>query len=179
MSYLRIGYKDGRFNVPNFQDVANDILKVIACKEKKLCAEIKRIFRITGLSLSPKEFEIVSGHVADYFNEERYLGRLEGFVQGVKRKAASYGLPFDPQMYRVDLAESLFAVGVKNAVRRGLTSVSTELSLYARSHQSPSVKSDATIDDIIDLKPNFCGLGINLNALNRRFWAKKYKDKHK
>ena len=112
-----------------------------------------------------------------YFEEERYLGRLERFVEGVHRKAASYGIPFDPQLYRLDLATAAFTAGVKNGSRRGLASVSAELTLYARSDKPNSAGRFAWLSEVIDLKPNFMGLGLNLNALLKKAWGRKKQNK--
>ena len=110
--------------------------------------------------------------VSAYFQEERYLKRFDGFVESVERAAARYGLRLDRQGHRTDLAASRFEVGVKNSARRAVASVHAELALHL--HNKPMTSEEALlgINDIVDLKPNIAGFGINLNALIKRLMTK-------
>lgn len=170
--YSNIKYEGGRFHLPDFQKVANLMAGVIYCKEKRFNAELTRILSGSGGFRSSDELERTKEHVASYFREERYLKRFEGFLESVERVAASYGLKFDRRAYRTDLASSLFEVGIKNSTRRALASVQAELTIHLNDETARSEAILPGANDIVDLKPNFMGLGINLNALITRVRAK-------
>ena len=60
------------------------------------------------------------------------------FVIG--RKAASYGIQFDPSVYRFDLHESAYRVGVKNSLRKARRVLTAEVSLHSLPSTPESVK---------------------------------------
>lgn len=167
--YEQVKYEGGKFLVPSFKDVAKVWLKVILRKEQLFNAEIIRISERSNSFLKKDQLEEAQKLVARYFDEDLYLKRLEGFVDGVRRKAAAYGVQFNPQMYRLDLDVAAFAAGVKNNTRRGLSSVFAELKLCAQNEQTGSLGMLEKLNKIIDLKPNIMGFGLNLNALIERF----------
>ena len=57
-------------------------------------------------------------------------------------------------------------------MRRALASVHAELSIHMRNDRVETQVNSPGANDIVDLKPNFMGLGVNLNALIKRLWAK-------
>ena len=126
----KIKYEGGRLHVPNFQSAANLLVRVIYCKEKRFNSIISRMLEASGKALNPEELESAKSLVAGYFQEDHYLKRFDRFVEAVGRSASRYGLQFDPKVYRVDIASSLFFAGVKNATRRGLASVHAELEMH-------------------------------------------------
>lgn len=172
-----VRYEGGRLHVPDPQKMANLLLRVISCKEKRFNAEISRILSASGVSLRPEELDMARELVGAYFQEDRYVKRFDRFVESVGIAASRYGLKFDPQVYRVDLASALFSAGVKNGTRRGLASVHAELAIHVRKQPLAPETETPGINDIVDLKPNFMGLGVNLNALIRRYCAKIRKGK--
>jgi hypothetical protein len=166
-----IKYEGGRLRVPDFQQVANLMAGVIYCKEKRFNSEISRVLSASGGFRHPDEVQHAKELVAVYFQAERYLKRFEGFVESVEQAASRYGLKFDRQAYRIDLASSLFEVGVKNSTRRALASVQAELALHLHDIPLTSEGTVPGVNDIVDLKPNVMGFGINVNALIKRLWA--------
>lgn len=167
-----IKYDGGRFHVPDFQKVAGLLLRAIACKEQRFNAEIARVLGSPSATLLAEELELAFNVVSPYFQDDLYINRFDRFVESVGRAGSRYGLQFDPQLYRVDLASALFVSGVKNGTRRGLASVHAELAVYQR-HQPVALEMTAPgLNEIVDLKPNFMGIGINLNALIKRIRGK-------
>lgn len=175
--YSNIKYESGRLRVPDFQSVANIMVSVISCKEKRFNAEISRILSTSGGFHNTDELERAKKHVAGYFEGERYLHRFEGFLGGVERATARYGLKFDRRAYRTDIASSLYEAGVQNSTRRALVSVHAELAIHLRNDRVKTPEILPGANDIVDLKPNFMGLGINFNALIKRIQAKCRNDK--
>ncbi len=170
--YSRIKYEGGRLHVPDFQKAANLMVAVIYCKEKRFNYEVSRILTTSGGFRSSEELEHAKEHVTKYFEEDRYLKRFEGFLEGVERAAGRYGLKFDRRVYRTDIASSLFEVGIKNSARRALASVHAELAIHLSNDQLGARENFPSANDIVDLKPNFMGFGINLNALIKWLRAK-------
>lgn len=175
--YSSINYEGGRLRVPDFQKVANLMAAVVTCKERRFNSEISRILSISGGFRNSNELERAKEYVSKYFEEERYLKRFEGFLGGVERAANSYGLNFDRQAYRTDIASSIFEVGIKNSARRALASIHSELIMHLRNDQPEPDENLPGANDILELKPNIMGIGINFNALFKRLRAKFRKKK--
>jgi hypothetical protein len=64
-----------------------------------------------------------------------------------------------------------------HGTRRGQASVHAELAIHVRKQPLAPETEAPGINDIVDLKPNFMGFGVNLNALIKRYWAKFRKRK--
>lgn len=173
-----IKYEGGRLRLPDFQKAANLMAAVVSCKERRFNSEISRILSTSGGFRNSKELERAKEHVSKYFEEDRYINRFEGFLGGVERAAGSYGLRFDRRAYRTDIASSLFEVGIKNSARRALASVYAELDIHLRNDRLGPGENLPGANDIVDLKPNFMGLGINFNALIKRLRAKCRNEKN-
>ncbi|MEL4204980.1 hypothetical protein C9E85_16035 [Plesiomonas shigelloides] len=163
--YLNIKYEGGRLCIPDFNKAANLISGVITCKEKRFNSEISRILSTSGGFCNSSELEFAKEFVSRFFEEELYLNRFEEFNKGVELAVRRYGLRLDGQAYRTDLASSLFEVEIKNSARRAVASVHAELTMHLTSDRIRSREYLPVADDIVDLKPNFMGLGINFNAL--------------
>lgn len=170
--YAGIKYEGGRLHLPDFQKAANLMVAVISCKEKRFNSEISRILNTSGGFRNSTELQRVKESVSKYFEEDRYLKRFEGFLEGVERAAGRYGLKFDGQAYRTDIASSLFEVGIKNSARRAVASVHAELAIHLHGDRLEAKENLPGANDIVDLKPNFMGFGINFNALIKRLRAK-------
>jgi hypothetical protein len=170
-----VKYEGGRLRVPDFKHAANLIVGVISCKEKKFNSEISRVLGASGGFRNPDELDRMKELVSAHFQEERYLKRFEGFVESVDRAASQYELRLGRQGYRTDLAASVFEVGVKNSTRRAKSSVHAELALHLQDKPVASEGGLPGINDIVDLKPNIAGFGINLNALIKRLMGRRKK----
>ncbi|WP_404365623.1 hypothetical protein [Marinobacter sp.] len=170
--YSGIKYEGGRLHVPDFQKAANLMAAVISCKEKRFNSEISRILSTSGGFRNSNELERAKEHVSKYFEEDLYLKRFDGFLEGVERAAGRYGLKFDGRAYRTDIASSLFEVAIKNSARRAVASVHAELAIHLHSDRLEPRENLPGANDIVDLKPNFMGFGINFNALIKRLQAK-------
>lgn len=160
--YSMVKYTGARMDVPNFQEVANTIVSIIRQKEDRFIAEIARVFSITNASPTEHELAQIKDAIARYFDEERYIQRFDSFMSSVERKVASYGLTFEPDIYRVDLASALYLAGVTNCTRHARAAVLAELGLY-----SP------TLPEVLTIKPGYGGVNIDLRALlirGKRIW---------
>jgi hypothetical protein len=164
--YSSIKYENGRLNVPDFNKAVNTIVGVIRLKEKRFNSEISRLFAITHGFQNAEDLQRSKELILPYFQDDQYLNRFDGFVAGVERIVSRCGGRFDRKAYRADTPAALFSVGVKNSNRRAISSLQTELDLHMTTRQPlmPD-RSIPGVNDIIDVKPNIFGFGVNFNAL--------------
>lgn len=166
--YAEARYEGGRFRTPSFQEVANTVLQSISKKEREFVAEIGRVMGTIQGPLDDAAFDETQRSVAGLLDGNRYSRRLSVFVEGIKRKAASYGVPFDPAHHRIDLAFALYEAGMHNLLHQARASVVAELALYRRERNEKPQGWRGTllaIVELLELKPNFAGFGLNLNRL--------------
>ncbi len=64
---------------------------------------------------------------------------------------------------------------VSKAVEKSIQNIDKEVKAILLTGSKAEPETIQPIDDIIDLKPNFFGLGVNINALWRRLY-KKFKN---
>lgn len=73
----------------------------------------------------------VKNFILTFFDESAYSERLTRFVRAVDRKFRSYGiLPFGPEELRLNQIESLFQVGIKNALRDARAEINADFALF-------------------------------------------------
>ena len=138
--YQSAKYDGNRFVVPSFQKVSAVWLKLIADKENLSKDELAKVLSHPNSEISSKEMVELNGLISGLFDGSRYLDRLSGFSEGIGRKAASYGIQFDPSVYRFDLHESAYRVGVKNSLRKARRVLTAEVSLHSLPSTPESVK---------------------------------------
>ncbi|WP_440905685.1 hypothetical protein ACMZOO_05140 [Catenovulum sp. SX2] len=171
--YSEIKIENGRLRLPDFQKAANAMGCIIYNKEKRFNSELGRILNVSGGFSSQQELELSQIHMREYFEESRYLNRYEKFLESVDLKVKGYGLKFERERYRTDLPSALYKVLVKNSIRRAISSVNSELEIFLNSKVSSNNSASLDAIDVIELKPNFMGIGLNLNAIYRKFMRKK------
>ena len=98
------------------------------------------------------------------------------------RHYSRMGIRFDQSKYRIDIASSKYEAMVKTLVRRNSEKLKTEMDILCLSASTKclsEVSKKLTINDVnnaVDLKPNFFGIGLNLNYLILRvkqWWTNK------
>ncbi len=105
------------------------------------------------------DYENLSKYIKNELSPNKYLSRFNSFKEGIESNYIKYGVPFN---YDSGLMESLFIAGVKNNSSRSISGLKADLTLIELKHQTSVIEQ---ISDIIDLKPNIAGVGLNLNAL--------------
>lgn len=130
--YEEARYDGSRFCVPSFRAVGAVWLRLVAEKERRFITEIGGILGHSAAGLSRDGRATIQAFIDATFSEAKYLDRLVRFSEGVGRRAASYGVKFDAAMYRFDVADSAYRVGVMNAARKARSNVLAEIDL--RSH---------------------------------------------
>jgi hypothetical protein len=117
-----------------------------------------------------------------YVRVDVYEKRLTAFKESFERRMRGYGMTVNLSEYRFDLIEARYTAGAANAARGVVGNLRNALDLHVYADQ-PATQSDSSArgpsfleeaNEIVDLKPNFFGIGINFNRLIRRFtkWRK-------
>ena len=115
-------------------------------------------------------------------DKSQYLDRLPNFLEMIGRHYSRMGIRFDQSKYRIDIASTKYEAMVKTLVRRNSEKLKTEMDILCLSASTKGlavVSKKITINDVnkaVDLKPNFCGIGLNLNYLISRvkqWWSNK------
>ncbi len=155
-----------RLPLEKFNELTVGLIRV---KAASMMATIKQIVLESGSYIDQNAMSNIQLFVLDYFIEDNFAKRWNTFLGAVERKYSSYGLTFDRQMWRTDLIESLFIVGVKNNLRDVTANIQADFTLLNGSKQIVTPISKDTqlryLFQSLELKPNFCGLGINLNNI--------------
>jgi len=105
------------------------------------------------------DYDKLLEYIKNELSPHKYLSRFSAFKVGIEHNYQRYGVPFK---YDSELTESLFIAGVKNNSSRSTSDLKADLTLIEDKHQTSVVQQ---INDVVELKPNFAGVGINLNAL--------------
>ncbi|MDD5206979.1 MAG: hypothetical protein PHS17_16260 [Desulfobacterales bacterium] len=128
----------------------------------------------------PKEdLEALRRFILSYFDDTKYLERMKSFLEAVARKFSSMGMSFRAAEWRTDLLASIFEVSVKNTLLDMCASIEADLTIIAvrsmtDTETGPSAFS--SINQCLELKPNFFGIGVNLNEVIQKLIAKFRKD---
>lgn len=138
--YQSAKYDGNRFVVPAFQEVSAVWLKLIADKENRSKEELSKVLSHPNSDIGSKEIAALDGLISELFDDSRYLDRLSSFSEGIGRKASSYGVQFDPRVYRFDLHDSAYRVGVKNSLGKARRLLNAEASLHSLPRTPESVK---------------------------------------
>ncbi|MGX9522279.1 hypothetical protein ACWX0P_26290 [Vibrio mediterranei] len=163
-----VKYDGTRICVPNLNNAISLLGATLKSKSEGLESEFKRIMKVQNSTLSKNDVLVLKEYINKTYGEELYINRYSIFVDGIERIVSSYGLEFDREKYRTNFYASLYEVSVKNTLASAISSFNSELELY-----SNSSKALSSANEIIDLKPNFMGLGVNLNALISRLCTRK------
>lgn len=144
--HSQAAYDGGRFRVPSFQEVTSVWLRLIKRKEKEFCAEIARLLSSGQLQPDEAFFASATTLTENYFSEHLFANRLKLFIDGIERKASSYGLKFDAQAHRIDLTAAAYAAEVKNRLSDARKNTHAELMRFNK--DSISQKERLHIEDI-------------------------------
>lgn len=169
--------------VPNRGIPLNDVLKGFnkdSGKElfkygNEILNEISRIIE----KIKPKEFseadkESILKIIDEYCNHELYLKRFTIMLSSIEEKIFSCGQKADLTKNIIDLNKAICESYSRNGTRRIKSKIENELNCLIESYRSKNEESKvAEIAECLELKPNFFGFGINLNAILNKFRIRK------
>lgn len=129
--YGQARYDGSKFVAPSFQDAGAVWLKLISEKERRFVSEVERVCAVSDTVLDAGGQKKVEEIIGQLLGEDRYIERLQGFSEGVARRAASYGSQPDLGR-RFNIADAAYRAGVMNATRKARNNVQAEMSLHSR-----------------------------------------------
>jgi hypothetical protein len=155
-------------------------IALIRIKAASMMAEVSQIVSETNIMSQGNLKEALQSCVLSYFDKQDYIERLDPFIGAIHRKFNGLGLVFNPRIWRTDLIEVAFQAGVVNTLRDVHAGIKADFDLLAaRSQADPHIRDDSILSSInqcLELKPNFYGMGFNLNAFIEKISKRKRKN---
>ncbi len=116
-----------------------------------------------------------------YVDHMLYPRRLQIHLDSISRKLSRQSVSANVLQFRTDLAKASVEAAALNGTRRILGSIKNDLDLllltdFKRSEVATSEGSHTLLEEAnktLELKPNFMGLGINLNYLLSKLFRRK------
>lgn len=143
----------------------------------EICIEIARLLdKLKLSSFSEEDKYAIALIINEYCQPELYKKRFSIMLDSMDKKLGGYGTKFERAKYRIDLPLSCCEVDAENITRRIKAKIENELSCLVESYKSKGVEKSSklpTASRYLELKPNFMGIGINLNAVIERLFHKK------
>ena len=145
------------------ENLKNEIVRVIES------------FNLTNFTEEDKKkvFNILN----QYVDPELYKKRFSIMLSIIEREHQKYGLVFEKEKYRIDIPKSICEVDSYNHTRRILAKIDMELDCviqkYNKLHIVTTEKNSVSnAEEFLELKPNFMGIGININAIIKKISRK-------
>lgn len=125
---------------------------------------------------SKEDKKLILNIIEKHCNPELYLKRFEIMINSIERTMSSYGMKVDPTKNRTDIPRSICEIYARNTIRRVKSEIENDLDIYIESFYSKEKLNEnkmSAVANYLELKPNFFGLGLNLNAIIDRFLKRK------
>jgi TPR repeat protein len=153
---------------PQLEKFEKITIALVRTKAASMFKEVSHVILESGIAFDQKSIDELRTCVLHHFAENDYLKRLDAYIDAVERKFVRYGLVFDKQEWRTDLLESAFQVGIVNTIRDVKADLQADFILLATIKQNSSSENPGGLRSFfqcLELKPNFYGIGLNLNAI--------------
>ena len=142
-------------------------------------AEVFRILKKLRLNdFSEKDKNSILKIVDDYCNPDLYLNRFNIILASIEKKLFSYGQNFDLTKHRIDLPRAICESYARNTTRSIRSKIENDLDCFIESFSSKKIKGKRKLSEVTDcfeLKPNWFGIGFNLNAIIDKFCKRNKK----
>ena len=144
---------------------------------EQLRGDILRILETLKLSdFTEEDKTVIMAFIETHCQPDLYIKRFEIMIGSINKRVLSYGHKFEPDKYRIDIPKSLCEVGAKNITRKIKARIGNDLDCIVESFKSTTNKSNSKVSifsRFLELKPNFMGLGLNLNAIIEKISKKR------
>ena len=148
------------------------MLSSIIKKHRLFTTEMCRILKESNQKIDENHINLITEIVEEKFGADKYKDRINTFLSSIERIYSRYGLVFDQNVYRTDLMKTTYSCSVQNYTRKIRADIAAELHLLIIA-QNNETDFLSNANEIIDLKPNFFGLGVNLNNLLKKIIKKR------
>jgi hypothetical protein len=140
-------------------------------------SEVSRVIEKLKLNeFSGEDKKIILNIVEKYCNPDLYLKRFEIMLSSIERKTSSYGQKINLIKKSIDIPRSICEVYARNTTRRIISKIENDLDFFIESFISNEKVKESKVSEVtncLELKPNFFGLGLNLNAIIDKFLNRK------
>jgi len=143
----------------------------------EITTEISRIIEKLNLSeFSGDDKDSIMKIVDEFCIPELYLKRYTIMLSSIERKITSYGLKADLSGNIISLNKAICESYARNNTQRIKSKIENELNCLVESFRSQDKKPKSKASEVaecLELKPNFFGLGININAILTKLRLRK------
>lgn len=158
----------------HFEALISETLAAVSTLGDRAANEVPRTVRALKIDLNEQDRDEVLAIWQRRLDNSLYRKRIDAFKESFGRRMQGYGTAVELSTFRFDIVESRYLVGTANAVRLVVAKLKSALDLrvYADREQ-PAHELPATFlekaNDVVDLKPNLFGFGLNINKLIEHF----------
>ena len=144
---------------------------------EEIISEISRILdKLKPSKFSDEDKNSILVIVDEYCKPELYLKRFTIMLDSIERRFGSYGHKINLAKNNISIARAICKCYAYNNTQRIRSKIENELDCLVESYQSQNTGIAGKVIKLVDcfeLKPNFLGLGLNLNAFINKLLRKK------
>jgi len=144
---------------------------------EELRGEITRILKNLKVSeFTEEDKNSIMTLVEDHCQAELYKKRFDLMLGVIDRAVSGYGIKFERDKYRIDIPKSICDTAAANGTRKIKAKIEDDLNCVVESFKSEARESThrmSRVSRFLELKPNFMGIGLNLNAVVERIFKRK------
>ena len=107
---------------------------------------------------------VEQGLVGGKLSFEIFEKRFKIFIESIDRHYRRMGIVPQWGNYRLDLSSTKYEAFIKTTLRNNLIQLNSDLELIRLLKEPKDVQEDF-LNNAVDLKPNFFGLGLNINYI--------------
>lgn len=163
-----------------FRSVVPETAKALSEFGSRLITEIPTAVASMKRSLVASDRDEILSICEPYLDSALYFKRLTIFKESIERQLHRYAIAFDGAAYRFDLIDSMYKASIINSANNIMGRLQNRLDMmvYADAPSEaipPDQQSDSALEEanqLLDLRPNIFGVGLNLNHLVNK-WLRR------
>jgi hypothetical protein len=124
----QVRVENSRLRFPSFQEVGAVWLRAVPMKEAEILSEINRFLEVVP-HLDDELIRIIEAEVSKIFADGQEANHLQVYADSLQRSAARYGMRFNKDDHRFDLADAGYRATLANTLRQTRTNISDAIQL--------------------------------------------------
>ena len=146
------------------KDFTSIVGKSINNLSEKIVQTVKIVILESNIQLSQDLSAKIHDLVGSKLYFEIFEKRFKIFIESIDRHYQRMGIVPQWGNYRLDLSSTKYEAFIKTILRKNLIQLNSELELIRLLKEPKDVQEDF-LNNAVDLKPNFFGLGLNVNYI--------------
>jgi len=134
--YRQVRVERSKFLFPSFEEVGQVWIQSILAKQRDLKEVVIRVLESMHVVDDDQVAEVYA-QIEAVLDVGRYTDRLQCYAKSLQRSAGRYGLPFEPESYRIDIADALYQTGLRNVIARAKNALRDEVRIHLSSGSKP------------------------------------------